>query len=74
MEISGSNRSILRTVVGGVGVSDGLAVDWTSDLIYYTDSAYDVIAFVHVSGTPKKAVIKTILDDPRSIAIDPNNA
>jgi hypothetical protein len=65
---------MLRTVVDGIGVSDGLAVDWTSDYIYYTDSTYDVIAVVHVSGTPKKIVIETMLDDPRSIAVDPNNA
>jgi low density lipoprotein receptor-related protein 5/6 len=74
VEILGSNRSMLRTVVDGIGVSDGLAVDWTSDYIYYTDSTYDVIAVVHVSGTPKKIVIETMLDDPRSIAVDPNNA
>ena len=56
MEISGRNRSILRTVVGGEGVSDGLAVDWTSDFIYYTDPTYDAIAVVHVSGKPKEGL------------------
>ena len=73
MEVSAFNRSIVRTVVGGVGVA-GISVDWTSDFIYYTDSTYDVIAVVHISGTPKLAVLETMLDDPRSIAIDPNNA
>ena len=68
-----STKSLAKTVVHGVGVTDGIAVDWTSDLIYYTDTTYNVLAVVHISGTPKKAVIHS-LDEPRAIAIDPENA
>ena len=72
LSINGSQR--LRVVADVLGVVDGLAVDWTNDLLYYTDTTHDIIGVVHTSGAPRKAIIESGLDQPRDIALDPANA
>ena len=70
LSINGSQR----VVADGLGVVDGVAVDWTSDLLYYTDATHDLVGVVHTSGAPRRVVIESGLDRPRGIALDPNNA
>ena len=72
VEISINNSQ--KLVADGLGVVDGLAVDWASDLLYYTDTSHDIIGVVHTSGAPRKAIIESGLDQPRDIALDPANA
>ena len=70
LSINGSQR----LVADGLGAVNGLAVDWTSDLLYYTDAIHDLVGVVHTSGAPRRVVIESGLDRPRGIALDPNNA
>ena len=63
-----------RVVTDGLGVVEGIAVDWTSDLLYYTDTTHDMIGVIHTSGAPRKVIIESGLHQPRSIALDPNTA
>ena len=70
VSINGSQR----LVANDLGVVDGLAVDWTSDLLYYTDTTHDIIGVVHTSGAPRRTIIESGLDEPKAIALDPANA
>ena len=69
-----STNGSQRLVADGLGVVDGLAVDWTSDLLYYTDTTHDIIGVIHTSGALRKVIIESGLEEPRDIALDPNNA
>ena len=52
---------------------DGLAYDWTTTRLYYTDSASGEICFIDVNNHGKKTPerLLTGLQKPRAIAIDP---
>lgn len=62
-----------RTVVIGNDVtsSDGLAVDWIYNHIYWTDSRKNTIELANFEGNMKKTVIKSGLEEPRAIALNP---
>ncbi|KAH8358574.1 hypothetical protein KR093_000879 [Drosophila rubida] len=51
--------------------SDGLAVDWIYNHVYYTDTHKCTIEMTNFDGNMGKVLIKDSLDIPRSIALDP---
>ncbi|XP_020811857.1 very low-density lipoprotein receptor isoform X4 [Drosophila serrata] len=51
--------------------SDGLAVDWIYNHVYYTDTHKCTIELTNFEGNMGKVLIKDALDIPRSIALDP---
>ncbi|KAH8295019.1 hypothetical protein KR018_005787 [Drosophila ironensis] len=51
--------------------SDGLAVDWIYNHVYYTDTHKCTIELTNFEGTMGKVLVKDALDIPRSIALDP---
>lgn len=52
---------------------EGIAIDWISRRIYWTDSSKDTIEVASLdNGTVRAIVIKTGLVNPRGIAVDPN--
>ncbi|KPU79989.1 uncharacterized protein Dana_GF18234, isoform G [Drosophila ananassae] len=51
--------------------SDGLAVDWIYNHVYYTDTHKCTIELTNFEGSMGKVLIKDALDIPRSIALDP---
>ncbi|XP_017052491.1 very low-density lipoprotein receptor isoform X1 [Drosophila ficusphila] len=51
--------------------SDGLAVDWIYNHVYYTDTAKCTIELTNFEGSMGKVLVKDALDIPRSIALDP---
>ncbi|XP_043067933.1 very low-density lipoprotein receptor isoform X3 [Drosophila bipectinata] len=51
--------------------SDGLAVDWIYNHVYYTDTHKCTIELTNFEGSMGKVLIKDSLDIPRSIALDP---
>jgi len=57
------------------GISDkvnGLAVDWTTDVVYWTDATYDVILAASMGPTDVVEVIKdTGLDEPFGLIVYP---
>lgn len=52
-------------------IPNGIAVDWISNLIYWTDGAKKVIELCKIDGTMRHVVIKDNLQEPRSIATFP---
>lgn len=54
------------------GWFSGLAVDWLSHNIYWTDTGTKRIEVARVDGKFRRPVIWKGLHEPRSIAVDPN--
>ncbi|XP_042234557.1 low-density lipoprotein receptor-related protein 4-like [Homarus americanus] len=51
---------------------DGLAVDWLADNIYWTDAGRKAVEVARLDGTCQKVIIKTLLMEPRAIAVFPS--
>ena len=50
---------------------EGIAIDWISRNIYWTDSQRDVIEVMKLDGTEQKVLINTDLVEPRGIVLHP---
>lgn len=64
----GTGRRVIKT--GATEVA-GMAVDWVSNSVYWTDPANDVIEVVHLSGSDQYVIVSEDLDQPGAIAIHP---
>ena len=61
------------TIITGIGVCRGLAVDWRTFQLYWTDESYDKISVSDLDGNNQSILIYSGLDVPRDIAVDPDN-
>jgi len=61
------------TIVTGIGVCRGLAVNWRTSQLYWTDESYDKISLSDLEGNNQVTLIYSGLDVPRDIALDPDN-
>ena len=52
---------------------NGIAVDYMSRLLCYTDSGKDRIVLLTLDGTQEKIVVNSSLDEPKAIELDPVN-
>nr|CAD7262752.1 unnamed protein product [Timema shepardi] len=50
---------------------DGLAVDWVGRNLYWCDKGLDTIEVSKLDGRYRKVLIKTGLEEPRAITLDP---
>ncbi|XP_022822360.1 very low-density lipoprotein receptor-like isoform X2 [Spodoptera litura] len=62
-----------RTVVIGdqLITSDGLAVDWIYNHLYWTDTGKNHIELSDLQGNMRKILIRDQLEEPRAIALNP---
>ncbi|XP_041975502.1 low-density lipoprotein receptor isoform X5 [Aricia agestis] len=62
-----------RTVVIGdqLITSDGLAVDWIYNHLYWTDTGKNHIELSDLQGNMRKILIRDKLEEPRAIALNP---
>ncbi|XP_059048113.1 very low-density lipoprotein receptor isoform X4 [Achroia grisella] len=62
-----------RTVVIGdqLITSDGLAVDWIYNHLYWTDTGKNHIELSDLQGNMRKVLIRDQLEEPRAIALNP---
>lgn len=58
-------------VSGDLGRLEGLAVDWVSKKLYWTDCDFQEICVSSIDGKNRKTLIWNNLDNPRAIAVDP---
>ena len=61
------------TIITGIGVCDGLAVDWRASQLYWTDATHDTISVSDLNGNNPSLLISSDLDQPRAIALDLDN-
>ncbi|XP_030748487.1 very low-density lipoprotein receptor-like isoform X1 [Sitophilus oryzae] len=54
-----------------VTTSDGLAVDWVYEHLYWTDTGTNTISLANFDGQMRKILIRDNLEEPRAIAVDP---
>ena len=62
-----------RQLVRGLSGPAGLAVDWVSNLLYFTDEILEVVGVASSNGRFVMTLFDTDLTRPRSIALDPQN-
>lgn len=62
---------LLQVVSDEVTTSDGLAVDWVYEHLYWTDTGTNTISLANFDGQMRKVLIKDDLEEPRAIAVDP---
>ncbi len=51
----------------------GLAIDWVSDRIYWTDAETRRVEMASLDGSVQKTIAETNLDKPHAIAVDPES-
>jgi low density lipoprotein receptor-related protein 5/6 len=61
--------------VVSVGLSrpEGIAIDWVTKKIYWTDSNLKLIEVVNLDGTERSVLFWEDLDQPRAIVVDPSH-
>ena len=62
---------IENIITANLGVVDGLAIEWESDLIYWTDYTYKRVEVVTLHGKHRKVLIQGGLSNPRGLALYP---
>ena len=65
----GSDKTVV--VKDQLVTSDGLAVDWIYNHIYFTDIKKSTIELTNFDGNMGKVLIQDDLEIPRAIALDP---
>ncbi|XP_049808128.1 low-density lipoprotein receptor-related protein 6 [Schistocerca nitens] len=67
-KVPGAKIDVLTT---GLSSPDGLACDWFTKKIYWTDAETNRIEVVSISGEHRKVLFWEDIDQPRAIALDP---
>lgn len=65
----GSDRTVV--IKDEITTSDGLAVDWIYNHIYWTDSGKNTIELANFEGSMRRVLITDSLEEPRAIAVNP---
>lgn len=60
-----------NTTIADIGSPEGLAIDWVSRNIYWTDSTKDTIEVANLETKLRKTLFDTKLVNPRGIAVHP---
>ena len=67
--INGAN---ITTIINKTGIYDGLAVEWKTSQLYWTDALNNDISVSDLEGDNQRVLISSGLDEPRGIAVDPH--
>ena len=65
-----SEGSIKEKILDNLGEVDGIAVEWETGLIYWTDYMYETIEVAKIDGTYRKTLIWQNMANPRAIVVD----
>lgn len=64
-------KNTKNIVTTGLETTNGLAVDWIADNLYFSDSVSRSIEVSRLDGSCRKVLINENLNDPRSLAVFP---
>ena len=70
--LSGRLRQVSMYVFSDSRV-EGIAVDFMSRLLFYTDSGNDNIVMLTLDGTQERIVVNSSLSEPKAIELDSIN-
>ena len=70
---SGIDGSGVTIIISNIGVCDGLAVEWRTSQLYWTDITSDTISVSDLSGNNQRSLLSLGLEKPRDIALDPDH-
>ncbi|XP_060537054.1 very low-density lipoprotein receptor isoform X2 [Cylas formicarius] len=65
----GNDKTIV--VADEITTSDGLAVDWIYNHIYWTDTGSNTISLANFDGKMRKVLVRDDLEEPRAVAVNP---
>ena len=68
-----SSDNAISIISSGIVSPDGLACDWVTRKIYWTDSGTNRIELSNLDGSHRKVLFWTQLDQPRAITLNPLN-
>ncbi|XP_059167881.1 low-density lipoprotein receptor-related protein 5-like [Physella acuta] len=68
-----TGKDEVKTFIEGDVTPDGIAVDWVHRNLYYSDTGYNKIEVSRLDGSHLKTLISDDLDQPRALAVDPEN-
>lgn len=51
--------------------SDGIAIDWINEVIFWTDTGSNKIEQAKLDGADQFTILSDNLDEPRDITVDP---
>jgi len=63
-----SNKQIISQALPA---TEGLAVDWIAERIYFVDSSRDHIEVADFDGNHRSILVAGDMDSPRALAVDP---
>ena len=63
--------NIVPIVTSGLATTEGVAVDWIGENIYWVESSLDQIEVAKIDGTQRTTLIAGNMTSPRAIAVDP---
>ncbi|XP_011296732.1 vitellogenin receptor [Fopius arisanus] len=66
-EMNGHSRAPI--VTEGLGWPNGLTIDYPNSRLYWVDAKVDIIESIHLDGTGRRTVLRTIATHPFSIAV-----
>lgn len=55
----------------GLGSPEGIAVDWVSRLVFWTDSVLKRLEVASLDGSLRKILLDKNIQNPRGIAVNP---
>lgn len=61
----------IHSFLSAIGSPEGLAIDWVSRNIYWTDSTNDTIEVANLDSRLRRTLFNTDLVNPRGIAVHP---
>lgn len=75
MKLNGTHSATTRNVItSGLEKPEGIAIDWFTDKIYWTDGDTNRIEVATLDGKYRKVLFWSELDQPRAITLVPSKA
>ena len=62
--------TVREVVSTGLGIPDGMALDWIHNNLYWTDTGTDKIEVINLNTNRRKTLLDSELDQPRDIVLD----